>query len=64
MNNGYPVSASELLGRIAELEAALRPFAALAQMYDRRPDEVRLVSTAVGDITVAHLRQARRTVCD
>ena len=31
MNDGEPVSASELLRRIAELEAALRPFAVAAE---------------------------------
>jgi hypothetical protein len=57
-------SMASLLAYVADLEAALRPFAVLAQMYERRPDDVRLVSTAVGDITVGHLRRARRAVAD
>jgi len=57
-------SVASLLARIAELEAALRPFALLAQIYERRPDDLRLVSTVIGDITVGHVRHARRTVAD
>ena len=64
MNDGEPVSASELLRRIAELEAALRPLARIAEMYHGRPDGVRLVSTVVGDIVVGDSRRARRLVED
>ena len=52
-------SVSSLLARVAVLEAALRPFAEMAPIYALRPDSVRLLSAATGDITVGDLRRAR-----
>ena len=57
-------SLASLLQRVADLEAALRPFARLAEIYAPRRDDVRLVSTVVGDITVGDIRRARRVVED
>lgn len=57
-------SCASLLQRIADLEAALRPFAVLAGIYGRLPDDRRLLSTAIGDLTVADIKRARRLVAD
>lgn len=52
-------SVATLLARIGELEAALRPFAAIAPTFANRRPEVRLLSAAGGDVTVANLQRAR-----
>ena len=57
-------SMASLLERVAQLEAALRPFAKIAEMHLHRRDDARIVSTAIGDITVADVRRARRLVAD
>ena len=50
---------ANLLARVAELESALRPFAAIAPTFANRRPEVRLLSAAGGDVTVANLLRAR-----
>jgi hypothetical protein len=57
-------SIATLLARVDELERALRPFALLFAMYGRLPDDRRLLSTAIGDITAGDIKRARRAVAD
>lgn len=52
-------SIATLLARVHELEAALRPFAAMAEVYRNRPGEVRLLSCATGEVTVRDFARAR-----
>jgi len=59
------MSAPELTAmqnRILELETAILPFAKLAGAFARRPASAPVASTAVGEITVADLRAARRAL--
>jgi len=57
-------SMASLLERVAELEVALRPFALLAGIYGHLPDDRRLLSTAIGNITAADIKRARAAVAD
>lgn len=57
-------SVASLLEENARLREALRPFARVADVYAGRPEGTRLVSTFVGNITIADVRRARRLVAD
>lgn len=51
-----------LLQRVAELEAALSPFAGLAALYSRRGRKERLVSTFGADVTVGDFVRAQQVL--
>ena len=53
---------TSLLKRCDDLERALRPFAEAAPAFSVRTDETRLISTALADVTVGHLRTAQRVI--
>ena len=50
---------TSLLKRVDDLEHALKPMAELARAFEVRTSETRVVSTALADLTVGHLRKAR-----
>ena len=55
-------SVAALLSRVTMLESALAPVAKLAPMFAARNPATRVLSTAVGDLTVADILAAKHVL--